>query len=79
MSYRAHCKELKMLRSAVSAAAILAVGSVTANAQSLNLTDAEKTPVKCDSTYKVTDLPNFKVPKAKKPYKIEFSVPMFIP
>jgi ribose transport system substrate-binding protein len=79
MSYRENCRKTKLLRSAISAAAILAVGSVAAHAQSLNLTDAEKTPAKCDQTYKIADLPNFKAPKAKKPYKIEFSVPMFIP
>ena len=63
----------------VSTAAILAAWINTANAQGLNLTDAEKTPAKCDITYKVTDLAGLKAPKAKKPYKIEFSVPMFIP
>jgi ABC-type sugar transport system substrate-binding protein len=48
-------------------------------ADTLNLTDAEKTPAKCDVNYKVGDLGGFKAPKAKKPYKIEFSVPMYIP
>jgi ribose transport system substrate-binding protein len=79
MAHLTYCKCLNSLRSAVSAAAMFAVGSFAAQAQGLNLTDAEKTPAKCDVTYKITDLPNFKVPKAKKPYKIEFSVPMFIP
>jgi ribose transport system substrate-binding protein len=50
-----------------------------ARADTLNLTDAEKTPAKCDVNYKVGDLGGFKAPKAKKPYKIEFSVPMYIP
>ncbi len=50
-----------------------------ADAQGLNLTDAEKTPAKCDVNYKVGDLGGFKAPKAKKPYHLEFSVPMFIP
>ena len=54
-------------------------GDTSANAQGLNLTDAEKTPAKCDTTYKVSDLAGFKAPKAKKPYHLEFSVPMFIP
>ena len=63
----------------VSLAGIFALGTFTANAQGLNLTDAEKTPAKCDTTYKVSDLAGFKAPKAKKPYHIEFSVPMFIP
>jgi ribose transport system substrate-binding protein len=63
----------------VSVAAIFASGTFTANAQGLNLTDAEKTPAKCDTTYKVSDLAGFKAPKAKKPYHLEFSVPMFIP
>jgi ribose transport system substrate-binding protein len=73
------CRGFRFLTGAASAAALLAVGSFAAHAQSLNLTDAEKTPAKCDMTYQVADLPNFKAPKAKKPYKIEFSVPMFIP
>ena len=63
----------------VSLAGIFALGTFTANAQGLNLTDAEKTPAKCNTTYKVSDLAGFKAPKAKKPYHIEFSVPMFIP
>ena len=63
----------------VSLVGIFALGTFTANAQGLNLTDAEKTPAKCDTTYKVSDLAGFKAPKAKKPYHIEFSVPMFIP
>jgi ribose transport system substrate-binding protein len=62
-----------------SAATILAAWMNTAHAQGLTLTEAEKTPAKCDTTYKITDLAGFKAPKAKKPYKIEFSVPMFIP
>jgi ribose transport system substrate-binding protein len=63
----------------VSLTAIFALGTFDANAQGLNLTDAEKTPAKCDTTYKVADLAGFKAPKAKNPYHIEFSVPMFIP
>jgi ribose transport system substrate-binding protein len=63
----------------VSVAAVFACATYTANAQGLNLTAAEKTPAKCDVTYKVSDLAGVKAPKAKKPYHIEFSVPMFIP
>jgi hypothetical protein len=37
-----------------------------ARADTLNLTDAEKTPAKCDVNYKVGDLGGFKAPKAKK-------------
>jgi ribose transport system substrate-binding protein len=48
-------------------------------AQALTFTQAEKTPAKCDMTYKVSDLEGLKAPKAKKHYKIAFSVPMFIP
>ena len=48
-------------------------------AQALTFTDAEKTAAKCDTTFKVSDLEGFKAPKAKKPYRIAFSVPMFIP
>jgi ABC-type sugar transport system substrate-binding protein len=48
-------------------------------AQGLVFSQAEKTPAKCDTTFKVSDLAGYKAPKAKKPYKIEFSVPMFIP
>jgi ABC-type sugar transport system substrate-binding protein len=60
----------------LSLAALSAAG---AHAQGLSLTQAEKTPAKCDVTFKVSDLAGYKAPKAKKPYKIEFSVPMFIP
>jgi putative xylitol transport system substrate-binding protein len=60
----------------LSLAALTAAG---AQAQGLSLTQAEKTPAKCDVTFKVSDLAGYKAPKAKKPYKIEFSVPMFIP
>ena len=69
----------RALVATVSTAAILAAWMTSANAQGLNLTEAEKTPAKCDVKYEVTDLAGFKAPKAKKPYKIEFSVPMFIP
>jgi ABC-type sugar transport system substrate-binding protein len=78
MSYVRKCSG-KPLAATASMAAILAVWMNTANAQGLKLTEAEKTPAKCDTTYKVTDLVGFKAPKAKKPYKIEMSVPMFIP
>lgn len=78
MAYDGKCSG-RALVATVSTAAILAAWINTANAQGLNLTDAEKTPAKCDITYKVTDLAGLKAPKAKKPYKIEFSVPMFIP
>jgi ribose transport system substrate-binding protein len=69
----------KPLVATASATIILTAWMNIANAQGLNLTDAEKTPAKCDTAYKVTDLAGYKAPKAKKPYKIEFSVPMFIP
>ena len=67
------------LAATVSMAAVLALGPRAASAQGLNLTDAEKTAAKCDANYKVADLAGFKAPKAKKPYHLEFSVPMFIP
>ena len=69
----------KSFAATVSAAAVLAVWMNTAHAQGLTLTEAEKTPAKCDTSFKVSDLGGFKAPKAKKPYKIEMSVPMFIP
>ena len=74
MAYERKCSG-RALVATVSTAAILAAWMTTANAQGLNLTEAEKTPAKCDTKYKVTDLAGLKAPKAKKPYKIEFSVP----
>lgn len=79
MVHHAECRRRKCLGSVVSAAVMLTTGAVSAHAQSLNLTAAERTPAKCDVTYKITDLPKIKAPKAKKHYRIEFSVPMFIP
>jgi ribose transport system substrate-binding protein len=67
-----------LLATAVSIA-VFALGMHAANAQGLELTAAEKTPAKCDTLFKVSDLPGYKAPKAKKPYHLEFSVPMFIP
>jgi ribose transport system substrate-binding protein len=72
------CKAEKFLAT-ISIATLVAVAASAVNAQDLNLTEAEKTPAKCDVTYKVSDLAGFKAPKAKKAYHIEFSVPMFIP
>ena len=60
----------------ISTAAVLAMGPRAAVAQGLNCTDAEKIAAKCDASYKVSDLAGFKAPKAKKPYHLEFSVPM---
>jgi ribose transport system substrate-binding protein len=68
-----------LFATAASVAAVIALGTYAASAQGLNLTEAEKTPAKCDVSYKVSDLPGFKAPRAKKPYHLEFSVPMFIP
>jgi ABC-type sugar transport system substrate-binding protein len=68
-----------LLATVASVAAVIALGAYAASAQGLNLTEAEKSPAWCDVTYKVSDLPGFKAPKAKKPYHLEFSVPMFIP
>ena len=48
-----------------------------AAADEFNLTDAEHTPATCDQTVTVDQLAGFKVPKAKKPYRIELSVPSF--
>src|ERR1700758_4847846 len=67
-----------LLATAVSIA-VVALGMHAANAQGLDLTAAEKTPAKCDLLFKVSDLTGYKAPKAKKPYHLEFSVPMFIP
>ena len=67
------------LAATISIAAVLAPAPRAVVAQGLNLTDAEKTAAKCDANYKVSDLAGFKAPKAKKPYHLEFSVPMFIP
>jgi ribose transport system substrate-binding protein len=69
----------KSLLAGASLAAALVVLAAPARAETLTLTEAEKTPAKCDVAMTVADLSGFKSPKAKKPYKIEFSVPMFIP
>jgi ribose transport system substrate-binding protein len=68
----------KSLLAGLSLVAVMAAAA-PARAQGLALTEAEKTPAKCDMTFKVGDLETYKSPKAKRPYKIEFSVPMFIP
>ena len=67
------------LRTAGFSMLVAAAAFGQARADTLKLTEAEKTPAKCDVSYKVGDLAGFKTPKAKKPYKIEFSVPMYIP
>ena len=48
-----------------------------AAAQQLNLTAAEKTPAPCDHSFSIGDLAGFKAPRARQPYRIEFSVPSF--
>ena len=63
----------------ISMAVVWHWGSTRGSAQGLDLTDAEKTAAKCDALFKVSDLAGYKAPKAKKPYHLEFSVPMFIP
>jgi ribose transport system substrate-binding protein len=49
--------------------------AASARADELNLTKAEHTPLPCDSTLTVEMAASFKAPKAKKPYKIEVSIP----
>lgn len=58
-------------------AAAMTYGATSAMADDLKLTDAERTPAKCDVSITVADLTGYKAPKAKKPYKIELSVPSF--
>jgi ribose transport system substrate-binding protein len=55
------------------------IAATAARAEGLTFSQAERTPAKCDTSFKVSDLDGYKAPKAKRPYKIEFSVPMFIP
>jgi ribose transport system substrate-binding protein len=52
-------------------------GAGAVHADELNLTKAEHTPAICDQTITVDQLAAYKVPKAKKPYKIELSIPSF--
>jgi ribose transport system substrate-binding protein len=66
----------RVLSASLSIAA-LSCGSLAASAQDLKLTEAERTPAKCDLKLTVADLAEYKAPKAKKPYKIELSVPSF--
>jgi ribose transport system substrate-binding protein len=61
------------LRSGVALVAI-ALGS-PASAREVKFSDAERTPAKCDSIFKVSEMESYKAPKAKRPYRIEFSVP----
>jgi ribose transport system substrate-binding protein len=78
MRHFVKCRSDKLMVTA-SMVAILSVAASAVHAQGLDLTEADKTPAKCEHTYTVADLASFKAPKAKKPYHIEFSVPMFIP
>ena len=59
-------------------ASTLALGlAAPARADELNLSQAEHTPAQCDHTITVDQLASFKIPKARKPFKIELSVPSF--
>jgi len=77
------CKEGFFAMTAASVA-VLTLGMQTANAESLDLqgfdlTTADRTPAVCGSSLAVADLASYKAPKAKRPYTIELSVPMWIP
>src|SRR5258708_23249900 len=50
-----------------------------ARADTLNLTDAEKTPAKCDLNYKVGDLGGVKAPEPQKASKTEVLVASYHP
>ncbi len=63
---------------------VLALGIHAANAQGLDLqgfdlTAADKTPERCGTSFQASDLSSYKAPKAKRPYHMEFSVPLWIP
>jgi len=64
-------------RLALTVSVLTLAFAVQVRADELNLTKAEHTPAQCDQAITVEQLANFKIPKAKKPYKIELSVPSF--
>jgi ribose transport system substrate-binding protein len=53
------------------------VGIGFAVAQTVDLTAADHVPAKCDVAFGVADLAHYRAPKAKRPYKIEFSLMSF--
>jgi ribose transport system substrate-binding protein len=77
MSGATKCRE--SLFAIAASASVLALGMQGANAQTFELTDQDKTPAKCGAEFKTSDMLDYKAPKAKRPYHIEFSVPMWIP
>lgn len=69
---RAGAYKTKLLATTIGAALAISAGAAWADA---NSTEAEHTPMKCDVKLEVADLTTISAPKAKKPYKIEISVP----
>ena len=64
------------LRSALlGCCALLPAAALAAPGDDLNLTKAEHTPLKCDWPMTVDGAGAYRAPKAKKPYRIELSVP----